>query len=331
VSEANLVIGVPSKGRLQENTSDFFKRAGLSVLQPGGARNYRGRLGGVDGVEVAFLSASEITRELAAGNIHFGVTGLDLVQETIPSWIDKVHLVTELGFGHADVVVAVPMAWIDVSQMSDLADVAAEFRHRHGHHLRVATKYINLTRRFFGQQGIAAYRIVESLGATEGAPASGAAEAIVDITSTGTTLVANNLKIVADGVILRSQAHLVASLTAAWSDAARRQARAILDRIAAEAAARGVREVRARVPDPAVAIEAAARFDAIAPFGADPGAMLTLHVAPSKVAPVAGILRELGADRVTVAALDYVFSADNPLADGLEARLSTPAREPGQR
>ncbi|MEJ1157717.1 ATP phosphoribosyltransferase [Prosthecomicrobium sp. N25] len=323
MSESDLVIGVPSKGRLQENAVEFFRRSGMALLQPGGARNYRGRLGGVEGVEVAFLSASEITRELAAGNVHFGVTGLDLVQETIPSWADKVHLVTELGFGFADVVVAVPMAWIDVQQMADLADVAADFRQRHGHHLRVATKYVNLTRRFFGQQGIAAYRIVESLGATEGAPASGAAEAIVDITTTGSTLSANNLKVVTDGVILRSQAHLVASLTAGWSERAREQAAAILDRIAAEAAARSLREVRARVPEPAAAAaEAARRFAATAPFGTG-GEVLTLHVAPGRVAAVAAFLRASGADRVTVAALDYVFDAANPLADGLVARLGT--------
>lgn len=320
MSETNLVIGVPSKGRLQENAADFFKRAGLSVLQPGGARNYRGKLGGVEGVEVAFLSASEITKELAAGSVHFGVTGLDLVQETIPAWIDKVHLVTELGFGFADVVVAVPMAWIDVTTMEDLADVAGGFRHRHGHHLRIATKYVNLTRRFFREQGIAAYRIVESLGATEGAPASGAAEAIVDITTTGTTLTANNLKILQDGVILRSQAHLVASLTADWSGTARAQALAILDRIAAESAARSLREVRADVADPAGAAAEAQALGASAPFGTEVRP-LTLLVAPGRVAALAALLRKAGAGHVTVNPLDYLFTASNPLADGLTARL----------
>eukprot|EP01037_Dinobryon_pediforme_P046293 gene46293-59468_t len=170
MSETNLILAIPSKGRLQENTNDFFRRADLSVLQPGGARNYRGELGGVAGVEVAFLSASEISKELAAGNVHLGITGLDLVHETIAHYDEKVHLVTELGFGFADVVVAVPMAWIDVGAMADLADIAAEFRARHGQQLRIATKYLNLTRRFFAVNGISDYRIVESLGATEGAP-----------------------------------------------------------------------------------------------------------------------------------------------------------------
>ena len=317
-----LIIGVPSKGRLQENTNAFFERAGLAVLQPGGARNYRGRLGGIDGVEIAFLSASEITREIAAGNVHFGVTGLDLVHETVADWASKVHLVTELGFGHADVVVAVPQAWIDVVTMADLGDVAAEFRARHGHQLRIATKYLNTTRRFFAEHGIADYRNVESLGATEGAPAAGAAEAIVDITTTGSTLAANNLKILADGVILKSQAQLAASKTAVWSDLARAQARAILDRVSSEARARRSREVRTRLDDAAGAIASAAALGAVAPFGVPvSGQPLTLHVPAGKVAALADLLRARGADMVTVSKLDWVFAAANEMADALDAAL----------
>ncbi len=317
-----LIIAVPSKGRLQENTNAFFERAGLPVLQPGGARNYRGRLGGIDDVEIAFLSASEITREIAAGNVHFGVTGLDLVHENIADWPAKVHLVSELGFGFADVVVAVPQAWIDVSTMADLGDVAADFRARHGHQLRIATKYLETTRRFFAEAGISDYRNVESLGATEGAPAAGAAEAIVDITTTGATLAANDLKILADGVILKSQAHLVASKTAAWSGHARAQARAILDRVSSEARARRAREVRARLDDAAGAIEVAASLGATAPFGAPPaGQPLTLHVASAKVAALADLLRGRGADVVTVSKLDWVFAGANEMADALDAAL----------
>ena len=324
MSETNLILAIPSKGRLQENTNDFFRRAGLSVLQPGGARNYRGELGGVPGVEVAFLSASEISKELAAGNVHLGITGLDLVHETIAHYDEKVHLVTELGFGFADVVVAVPMAWIDVGAMADLADIAAEFRARHGQQLRIATKYLNLTRRFFAVNGISDYRIVESLGATEGAPASGAAEAIVDITTTGSTLSANNLKVLSDGVILRSQANLVASLGADWSPAARAQASAILDRISAEARARSVAEIRAVVGNFAEAAAAVTALGATIPFGfeAKRGAILTLHAPVKQIAAIARTLRAHGADTVTVSKLDYVFTAVNTLADALEARLA---------
>ncbi|MEC9403763.1 MAG: ATP phosphoribosyltransferase, partial [Pseudomonadota bacterium] len=192
---SKLIIAIPSKGRLQENTHEFFGRAGLKVVQPGGARNYRGAIKGLPNVEIAFLSASEIARELSDGTVHFGITGLDLVHENIANPESTVHIVTPLGFGPADVVVAVPKAWIDVETMADLSDVASDFRNRHGRRLRVATKYVNLTRSFFAGHGIADYRIVESAGATEGAPAAGSAELIVDITTTGSTLQANNLKI----------------------------------------------------------------------------------------------------------------------------------------
>ena len=327
MSQADLIIAIPSKGRLQENTNDFFRRAGLSVLQPGGDRNYRGELGGVPGVEVAFLSASEISKELALGNVHFGVTGLDLIHETIVNYDDKVHLVTPLGFGFANVVVAVPMAWIDVASMSDLADISAEFRQRHGQQMRIATKYMNLTRRFFAANGIADYRIVESLGATEGAPAAGSAEAIVDITTTGSTLVANNLKVLADGTLLKSQAYLVASMAAPWSAGAKDRARAILDRISAEAAARSVKEIRAAVSDGAEAAAAAVSLGATLPFGSETNgaAVLTLHAPVKQVAAIARALRDHGAETVTVSALEYVFSSVNSLASALEEAVERKA------
>src|SRR5437667_9793368 len=166
--------------------------------------------------------------------VHFGVTGEDLVREMIPDADSKVILIEGLGFGHANVVVAVPQAWIDVHGMADLDDVATAFRLRHERKMRLATKYANLARDFFSQHGVTDYRIVESSGATEGAPAAGTAELIVDITTTGATLAANGLKVIEDGVILRSQANLVAARAANWSPAARESARMVLDRIAAQ-------------------------------------------------------------------------------------------------
>ena len=243
---APLVLAVPAKGRLQENAEAFFARAGLALVKPRGARDYRGALAGLDGVEVAYLSASEITSQLAAGAVHLGVTGEDLVREMIPHADKRVVFIEGLGFGFANVVVAVPQAWIDVRTMADIDDVATSFRQHHDRKMRVATKYINLTRDFFSSHGIIDYSIVESSGATEGAPAAGTAEMIVDITTTGTTLAANGLKVVEDGTILRSQANLVAARTAAWGKDERDLARVILDRVAAQARARAFREVRAR-------------------------------------------------------------------------------------
>jgi ATP phosphoribosyltransferase len=203
-----LVLGIPSKGRLMEATEALFGKGGFAFARSGSDRLYRGRLGGIDGIDIAFLSASEIAGSLKDGKIDLGVTGEDLLRETLKPDDERVDVLQRLGFGPADVVVAVPEAWFDVARMSDLDEVSEGFYQRHGRRLRVATKYLNLTRRFFAGKGVTGYRIVESLGATEGAPAAGTAEAIVDITTTGSTLAANHLKILDDGVILKSEAVL---------------------------------------------------------------------------------------------------------------------------
>jgi len=276
------------------------------------------------GVEVAYLSASEIAGALAQGAIHIGVTGEDLLRETIADVEARVVMIEPLGFGFANVVVAVPQAWIDVRSMADLDDVATAFRLRHDRKMRVATKYINLTRDFFSAHGIVDYRIVESSGATEGAPAAGSAELIVDITTTGTTLAANALKIVDDGTILRSQANLVAARGASWGETEREIARRILDRIAAQARARAYREVRTRFPgcDEALLAEAKQRFGVAAPFGGPTSSgMLTLHCPPGTVYDLASFMRERGAQSIVVAEIEYVFAPDNPLYAKLIAGL----------
>ncbi|NDW06033.1 ATP phosphoribosyltransferase [Jiella pacifica] len=214
-----ITLAIPSKGRLMEKSLEALKSAGVEV-SAGETRSYRTQVEGFDGLEVLLLSASEIARELRDGAIDFGITGEDLVRETIPEPDNAAAIVARLGFGHADVVVAVPEAWVDVQAMADLGDVAGSFRARHGRRLRIATKYWRLTQGFFSRtHGIQSYRIVESLGATEGAPAAGSADIIVDITSTGSTLVANRLKILSDGVILKSEACLVRSMPGRRDDA----------------------------------------------------------------------------------------------------------------
>lgn len=208
----SVTLALPSKGRLKEQAIAHMAQAGLSVIEPEDQRRYRATLAGRDDVELVFLSAAEIARELGAGAVDLGVTGEDLLRETVADWENRTEIAAPLGFGRADVVVAVPDVWLDVDTMADLDDVAADFRARHGRRLRIATKYWRLTQRFFtAQHGIQVYRIVESLGATEGAPAAGSADVIVDITTTGSTLRANHLKVLSDGVILRSQACLAAS------------------------------------------------------------------------------------------------------------------------
>ena len=328
-AEGALVLAVPSKGRLQESAAAFFARAGLELVQGRGVRDYRGAIAGLPGVEVAFLSSAEIVGQLAAGAAHFGVAGEDLVREKVPDAEARLELLSPLGFGRCDVVVAAPQAWIDVRTMADLEDVASAYRAKRGERMRVATKYVNLTRRFFAEHGVADYRIVESLGATEGAPAAGAAELIVDITTTGATLAANGLKTLEDGIILRSQAMLVASLAAPWGAKARSSAQAILDSVAASEEARHSREVRARLPTAARLIvgEACERFGAVSAEGEDvgPHGFAALHCPRARVAELARWLIDQGAERVSVTALEQVFDARNPLYEALERRIGAGA------
>lgn len=218
MTDLPLVIAIPSKGRLMEQAGNLFADAGMTVRKVGHERGYRGEIAELEDVEVAFLSASEITQQLNLGRVHAGITGEDLIREAERPDMERIDIVKPLGFGKADVVVAVPECWLDVARMADLEEAGAIFAREHGRRLRVATKYLNLTRRYFSDKGVTGYRIVESLGATEGTPAAGTAEMIVDITSTGTTLRANHLKVLEDGLILRSQAVFARSQTAGWSD-----------------------------------------------------------------------------------------------------------------
>ncbi|MGN6584559.1 MAG: ATP phosphoribosyltransferase [Rhizobiaceae bacterium] len=207
-----VTLALPSKGRLKDQALEAFQKAGMAIEPLADQRQYNARMASLENVEIAFLSASEIAREVGEGRVDLGVTGEDLLRETFSDWEKRTETVARLGFGRADVVVAVPDVWLDVETMADLDDVAADFRHRLGRRLRIATKYWRLTQQFFSQMhGIQVYRIVESLGATEGAPAAGLADIIVDITTTGSTLRANHLRILGDGVILRSEACLVAA------------------------------------------------------------------------------------------------------------------------
>lgn len=229
-SESKLTLALPSKGRLKEKCDALFAAAGMTMTQAS-ARGYRAAIEGLPGVEVMLFSAGEIASNLLTGDIHLGVTGEDLLREEAPDLTGRMRLVKPLGFGFADVVVAVSDYWIDVSTMADLDDVCAAYAARHRRRLRVATKYAQLTRHFFAQARIADYRIVSSAGATEGAPAAGTAEVIVDITTTGSTLRGNRLKVLEDGVILKSQAQLAASLTADWTPEARAACETLLTRL----------------------------------------------------------------------------------------------------
>lgn len=214
-------LGVPSKGRLMEKTFDWFGARGISLSRTGSDREYSGAVAGIEGVQLVLLSAGEIPRELAAGRIHLGVTGTDLVREKLGQWEQQVAEQALLGFGQADLIIAVPNAWVDVDVLEDLDAAAAAFRARHGFRLRIATKYHRLVREFLRDNGVADYQLIDSQGATEGTVKNLTAEAVADITSTGETLRANHLKILSDGLVLKSQATLFRSRKAEMDDAER--------------------------------------------------------------------------------------------------------------
>ena len=210
----SLVLGLPSKGRLMEDAAAWLAARGVALRRTG-ERGYAVRAEGLPGLEARLLSASEIPRELAAGRIHLGVTGSDLVLERLgPS--GEAEALAPMGFGRADLVIAVPAFWVDVETVDDLDDAAAAFRVRQGRRLRIATKYHRLTRDFLRRHGVADYALVDSQGATEGTVAAGTAEAVADITTSGETLRANHLRPLSDGLIHASQATLWRSAAATW-------------------------------------------------------------------------------------------------------------------
>jgi len=224
-------LGVPSKGRLMEKTFGWFGKRGIGLRRTGSEREYAATVDGVDGVELVLLSAGEIPRELAAGRIHFGVTGSDLVREKLAAWDAQVEEVRLMGFGHADLIIAVPNCWVDVDTLDDLDAVAAAFRAAHGFRMRIATKYHRLVREFLRDHGVADYQLIDSQGATEGVVKNETSEAVADITSSGETLRANHLKQLSDGLVHKSQATLFRSRKAVLTDADRLALTAFLDKL----------------------------------------------------------------------------------------------------
>ena len=313
---APLILALPSKGRLKEQTEAWLADCGLPVRALSGERGYAARLDGLAGVEVRLVSAGEIADALMTGGAHLGVTGEDVLRE-LSLELERVMLVQALGFGRADQVVAAPKSWIDVDSMADVDEVAHLFLARTGRRLRVATKYLTQTRAFFARHGIIDYRIVESGGATEGAPAAGAAELVTDITSSGATLAANGLKVLADGLILSSQAQLAASLKADWDPLRLDVARRLLRILEARARARRT----ATLTWPAEG-EAAARgaIEGLAAAGvtARPFGVL---IAGRDVFDVTTALAQAGVGPVTVANPTYVFEALSEVTEELAERL----------
>ena len=317
MSAAPLIFALPSKGRLKEQCEEWLADCGFRLEVEGGARGYRAEIAGLPGVAVQLLSAGDIATALDAGEIHLGVTGEDLLRERGEQVGERVMLLRALGFGRADLVVATPKSWVDVETMADVDEVAAHFAARTGRRLRVATKYTVQTRAFFASRGIVDYRIVESGGATEGAPAAGAAELIVDITTTGATLQANGLRVLRDGVILRSQAQLAAGLAAPWTRAQAQSVRRLLGVVEARARARRL-SLLAWPPEQSAAAEAATE-----PF-LSAGANRRAHgllARTEQLFDIAAALGDRGVGPVSVTRPEFAFEPISLAADTFLARL----------
>ena len=297
-----LMLAIPSKGRLKEQTEAFFADCGLKLKQVGGERGYSAVLEGAPGIQIMLLSASEIAKGLLDGTLHLGVTGEDLLREHADNFDSQVHLLRALGFGYADMVVAVPQSWVDVDTIEDLEDVGHAFRARHGRRMRVATKYLRSSRRFFAERGLTQYRLIDSAGATEAAPASGTAELIVDITTTGATLRANNLKILSDGVMLKSQAQLSASLNADWNEDALAAIKNLLDIFEAR---RVARDVSVLTGGKSLRSAAASISDEVTLLGD------SVVLSRKKAKSVANALSSAGFGPVSVVNPEFLFLEDN--------------------
>ncbi|MET0183698.1 MAG: ATP phosphoribosyltransferase, partial [Caulobacterales bacterium] len=311
----------PSKGRLQEQAAEFFRDCGLPLSQDGGARGYTASFRAMPEIDVRLISAGEIARALKVGEIHAGIVGEDGLRENDPD-LSSSFLIKKLGFGRADLVVAAPDAWLDVATMADFAEVARLHRNRTGERLRVATKYLNLAHRFLDARGVADYRLVESAGATEGAPASGLAEAVVDITTTGATLAANHLRVLSDGVILKSEANLAVSRVRPWGGEARESFKALLDVIQARSRAKEVRLLRlAPGPQGAEPMIARAAQLGCKLAGSPEGALLELYCPAENVFAVCSALQGLIGGSIGVFEADFVFEQPNMLIRAFEISL----------
>ena len=207
-------IGIPSKGRLRNDILKIFKKNKLNLISERGERDLLGSINNITKVKILYLHAREIVERLGDGSLDLGFSGYDLLKESEIITQKKINVIKKYNFGKANLVIAVPEPWIDVQTVADLEEIAFEFKDKKKKRLRVATKYPNLTREFLFSKGVTQFKIVESLGATEAYPFIGSSEIITDITSTGETLIANNLRVLKDGLILKSEACMMRSKSA---------------------------------------------------------------------------------------------------------------------
>lgn len=331
-----LILALPSKGRLQEQSLNFLSGCGFDVRRVGNGREYAAKLIGIDDVDVLYCRPDEVPSRVEQGDAHAGITGEDLYREFGDGHPASHFLMPNLGFGAARLVAAIPQSWVDVSTMSDLDEAAMAFHQKHGRSLRVATKFSRLTRAFFAERGLVEYSLVGSLGATEGAPAAGVADFVVDLTSTGTTLAENHLKEITGGTVLQTNACLVASLRETlWSDRALAALEQLVQQVEARMRAMSTLVLRFSVPSERAnevrqqliekngytvsSWRASAESAAIAQSGGRE--FVVALCGRKKVYNVVEFLRSSGAAQVIVDRGEFVFEESSPAFDRFKQML----------
>lgn len=331
-------FAMTAKGSLYEGTLQFLEACGLKVSRPN-PRQYTASIRALPQVEVSLHAASEIVRKVATGDVEFGITGLDLVRELASDDPNVIVADSNLDFGRSELVMAVPDAWVDVQNWEDVADLAAEFASA-GRQLRIATKYPSLVRAFCYNGGVNVFTLVDSQGTTEAAPSLGYADLIADITTTGTTLRENHLKIVAGSTILRSQACLIAGRQALLQDPAKLNAlRTVLELIEGRRRGRGFAQLIANVPGASAAAVAARVTESqdlgglqgptVAPVYPRGGEVapdwfaVSLIIAADRILPAVTHLRSLGSTGIVVVPLQYAFTEQSDTYQRLLEALHT--------
>jgi ATP phosphoribosyltransferase len=328
-----LIIALPSKGRLQEQSLNFLRGCGFEVRRVGNGREYVSSLVGLDDVQIIYLRPEEIPSRVEQGDAHAGITGEDLYREYGEGSPASLLLMPKLGFGGARLVVAIPQSWVDVSTMNDLDEAAMLFHQRHGRSLRVATKFSRLTRAFFSESGVVEYSLVESSGATEGAPAAGVADFIVDLTSTGTTLAENHLKEIAGGTVLHTEACMIASLRGGlWSAKALAALEHLVEQI--EARIRATSQLILRFSIPAKTASKGKQQltekygcilsswdEAASSTKADGRTFVAASCPRAKLYSVVKFLKSSGAAEIIVDRGEFIFAGSSPAFDAFRHML----------
>jgi ATP phosphoribosyltransferase len=319
----DIIFAIPSKGSLFEGTLEFLSKAGLPVKYAS-QRQYTARLGGIEGLSVLFQRAEEIPAKVGSGAADIGLTGEDLFREQATHSGKLLLILRDLGYGHARLVVAVPVTWIDVSSMEDLAELSMAFRLKHHRTLRIATKFPNLARDFLAEHGIVDYALVESLGATESAPSTGTADLIIDLTTSGKTLSENHLKTIKNGTVVDSQACLIGSRQlAAWGESRLAHLENFLDIVESYIRGRDTFSIQAAIHRSK--LNELSRFthqwrlayslpmEDVRSGGQreEPFVVIRMTCLWSNLHPLIRRLREYGAEEVIVTRPDYVFRAQS--------------------